>query len=181
MHTFHLNSIKKNYPYSDAGELLVVPVIRRCSEFAVKSKKEYSFTLKKLKMKDSDSMGIKIKWNGLGTIPPKASIEDKTITEHAALGIAHIIFPQVIDKTIERTERNDGPDYWVGDDKEAMLEVSGMYKVKEKIESRVKKKEKRIRNSPFCNGTMGNADGYVSVTHFEQKISVLKHIPGVKK
>lgn len=179
MPSFHLNGIKENYPDSDAGELLVIPVIKRCSEFRNKNEEGYSFSLCKIIDKDDDITEMNISWNGIGPVAPESALEDKNITELAALGIAHIIFPEIINKRIlGRTQFGDRADYWVGEeDKESLLEVSGMYKNREKIEKRVDKKEHQLIQSPFYNGEFDNVDGYVSITHFDKNSSVIKYVP----
>lgn len=104
------------------------------------------------------------------------AIEETAVTEFAALGVAHIIFPELIGKKIERTQTGSKVDYWVGDEKEALLEVSGIYKGKSKTETRVKEKVIQLKKSPFYNGLLDKLNGYVSVTHFENKTSTLKYI-----
>ena len=178
MPSFHLSGIKKDYPDSDAGELFIIPTIRRCSEFSNEDEEACSFSLCKI-IGRKDMTEMNISWSGMGLVPPKSASEERSTTEQAALGIAHIIFPRIINKRIlERTQIGDGADYWIGkEESEGLLEVSGMYDSREKIETRVEKKTHQLIKSPFYNGDLDNVDGYVSVTHFAKKSSVIKYIP----
>ncbi len=161
--------------------MFLIPTIRRCAEFAESGKKSCKLDFKWIKPSGKEDKNVlNLSWSDEKPIPPETSIEEHVETELAALGGAHIIFPEITGIKIgERAKFGDRADYWIGDEGETLLEVSGLYKSKETAKTRVRKKEIQLKKSPYYNGEIARVDGYVSVTHFKNKKSILKYIPGI--
>lgn len=96
-------------------------------------------------------------------------------TEYGAYCIAFLIIHHLTDyKTIRRSKRKTGFDYWLGDtnseypfDDTAQLEVSGILKGNAiDIKRRIKEKQKQVKQS-----NAGQLPAYIIVTEFSQPIS----------
>jgi hypothetical protein len=104
---------------------------------------------------------IKLVWVGLENDHNKCikTYQVPVLTELATLGLACILIKQKIGSEItEVTRRGDRADYWL-DDRQLMLEVSGMQSGD--IEALYRLKEQQLLANPHCK------DGYVCVAVYD--------------
>ena len=104
---------------------------------------------------------VVLHWNGcLGDVARcLRTYQDRTITEHATLGLACILVEhRARMKITEVTHAGDGPDYFLGE-KEFVLEVSGRQGAN--LQELLKKKAAQLRKNPY------GKDGYVCVADYE--------------
>lgn len=68
-----------------------------------------------------------LSWSASGIVEGKIPLQERVVTEWAAVGVACVLMPLYADlRILQVTQTGDGFDYWVGDDKwEYALEVSG--------------------------------------------------------
>lgn len=94
-------------------------------------------------------------------------IQEHIITEWAAYGIACVLVPLYTDFQVKQvTQLGEGFDYWIGDDEQEFgLEVSGT--LIDDIEQRHRSKVRQFGQNPL------QVPGYVSVTGFQEKYSIL--------
>ncbi len=178
MFDFHVKQLKEFYPDKDAYQLFLIPVVRRCREFVNKKESSTAFRFSATLKEEDLNEDMTIRWDSTSEIPISSTPEEKTVTEHASLGIAHLIFPGIIDREIgERAKIGSRCDYWLGYERETLLEVSGIYKTEEKPEARIRQKIQNLEKSPFYNGRLDSVDSYISVTHFKEKRSLVQYVP----
>ena len=94
--------------------------------------------------------------------------QENTITEHATLGLACILVEHRAGMEItEVTNGGDGPDYWLGKNKDLVLEVSGRQTCH--LPTLLKEKTEQLRKNPYEKG------GYVCVAEYEGRTVFLVH------
>jgi hypothetical protein len=94
-------------------------------------------------------------------------IQEHTITEWAAYGIACVLIPlYTAFKVKQVTQLGEGFDYWIGNDEQEFgLEISGT--LAEDIVQRHRNKIWQFKKNPL------QISGYVNVTGFQEKHSIL--------
>ena len=83
------------------------------------------------------------------------------IVEDAAIAVACILFPKVVNCGLHVTDYGDRADYWTNDDL-FLVEISGTEKARE-FRSRHRQKVKQLRSNPHGKG------GFVVVCDFSKK------------
>ena len=83
------------------------------------------------------------------------------IVEDAAIAIACILFPKIVNLGLHVTDYGDRADYWTDDDL-FLVEISGTEKARE-FRSRHRQKVKQLRSNPYRKG------GFVVVCDFSEK------------
>jgi hypothetical protein len=101
-----------------------------------------------------------LSWSSSGVVEDNIPLQERVITEWAAIGIACVLVPLYAGlRILQVTQVGDGFDYWVGDDDcEYALEVSGT--VEDSLEGRHAVKVRQLQSNPY------GVDGYVAVTRF---------------
>jgi len=108
-----------------------------------------------------------ISWSAGGMLGEGVPLQERVITEWAAVGIACILMPLYTGlRILQVTQIGDGFDYWVGDDRwEYALEVSGT--VTGNLIHRHAAKVRQLQRNPY------DVDGYVAVTRFASLEAIL--------
>ncbi len=103
---------------------------------------------------------LRLSWSANSMIEAKIPLQERVVTEWAAVGIACVLVPLYAGlRVLQVTQAGDGFDYWVGDDeREYALEVSGT--LEENLESRHAAKVRQLQKNPY------RVNGYVAVIRF---------------
>ena len=101
-----------------------------------------------------------LSWSTSGMIEASLPLQERVVTEWAAVGIACVLVSLYTSlRILQVTQAGDGFDYWVGDEeREYALEVSGT--VEGRLADRHAAKVRQLQGNPY------GVDGYVAVTRF---------------
>ena len=103
---------------------------------------------------------LHLSWSASSAFDERIPLQERVVTEWAAVGIACVLVPLYTDlRILQVTQAGDGFDYWVGDDEwEYALEVSGT--IEGSLAGRHAAKVRQLQRNPY------GVDGYVAVTRF---------------
>lgn len=146
--------------------MFVPLVIRRLANDSTATEATLSVSLRNVGIPGERQQSLRFRWSTDSFPRRPAGLDENTVTELAALGVACALLSVYTKLNIlSVTGRGDRFDYWVGNqEREYSLEVSGT--LTEDVESRHRAKVRQWHENPY------QVDGYVIVIDFTTRNAI---------
>ena len=162
---YRLEDIARDHAI-DAAVFVPFAIVRLCGETAA-TEATLQVQLRDVGDTGESRRAVRLVWSADGVPKHPLAVQDRTVTEWAACGVACAIM-SLYAKLRLRSVAADGDrfDYWVGDGQhEYALEVSGT--ITDDVEARHRIKVRQLLENPF------GVDGFVVVVGFATRSAIL--------